>query len=224
MTLLGGLGFDPGPMLISVGALSLGARRRNILLFATALVLGTTSWGVALTLVAGPAIRRVHWLALAESPLGLGVAAVAAAALLAWGVLTLRRRLTPRGPGGDLGHARQETRSASRIAAGPLPLLLVALFFVAIVLSDPPFPAGVVLSAHRPVPEVLLGFLVWSLVSQSPVVLLAVALSAGIGERSIALTRRAMTRIAPVATLTAAGVAALGGVALGGWVVVRLAG
>ncbi|MGO3796443.1 MAG: hypothetical protein ACTJGR_04885 [Pauljensenia sp.] len=224
MTLLGGLGFDPGPMIISVGALSLGARRRNILLFATALVLGTTAWGVALTLVAGPAIRHVHWLALAESPLGLGVAAVAAGVLLVWGILTLRRRLTPRGPGGDPDRARQETRTASHIAAGPLPLLLVALFFVAIVLSDPPFPAGVVLSSHRPVPEVVLGFLVWALVSQSPLVLLAGALVTGLGERFIALTRRAMTRIAPVATLAAAGAAVVGGVVLGIWVVARLVG
>lgn len=68
MTLLGGLGFDPGPMLISVGALSLGARRRTVVLFAAVLVLATTAWGVALTLVAGPAIRHVHWSALVESP------------------------------------------------------------------------------------------------------------------------------------------------------------
>lgn len=224
MTLLGGLGFDPGPMLISVGALSLGARRRTVVLFAAVLVLATTAWGVALTLVAGPAIRHVHWSALAESPLGLGVAALVATALLAWGVLTLRRRATTRGAAEDPGRARRETRTAARIAAGPLPLLLVALFFVAIVLSDPPFPAGVVLSSHRAVPEVVLGFLVWSLVSQSPVVLLAVALVAGAGERFVALTRRVTTRIAPAVTLVAAGAAALGGVLLGSWVVVRLVG
>lgn len=224
MTLLGGLGFDPGPMLISVGALSLGARRRTVVLFAAVLVLATTAWGVALTLVAGPAIRHVQWSALAESPLGLGVAALVATALLAWGVLTLRRRATTRGAAEDPGRARRETRTAARIAAGPLPLLLVALFFVAIVLSDPPFPAGVVLSSHRAVPEVVLGFLVWSLVSQSPVVLLAVALVAGAGERFVALTRRVTTRIAPAVTLVAAGAAALGGVLLGSWVVVRLVG
>lgn len=224
MTLLGGLGFDPGPMLISVGALSLGARRRTVVLFAAVLVLATTAWGVALTLVAGPAIRHVQWSALAESPLGLGVAALVATALLAWGVLTLRRRATTRGAAEDPGRARRETRTAARIAAGPLPLLLVALFFVAIVLSDPPFPAGVVLSSHRAVPEVVLGFLVWSLVSQSPVVLLAVALVAGAGERFVALTRRVTTRIAPSVTLVAAGAAALGGVLLGSWVVVRLVG
>jgi len=211
-------------MLISVGALSLGARRRTVVLFAAVLVLATTAWGVALTLVAGPAIRHVHWFALAESPLGLGVAALVATALLAWGVLTLRRRATTRGAAEDPGRARRETRTAARIAAGPLPLLLVALFFVAIVLSDPPFPAGVVLSSHRAVPEVVLGFLVWSLVSQSPVVLLAVALVAGAGERFVALTRRVTTRIAPAVTLVAAGAAALGGVLLGSWVVVRLVG
>lgn len=152
------------------------------------------------------------------------MAALVATALLAWGVLTLRRRATTRGAAEDPGRARRETRTAARIAAGPLPLLLVALFFVAIVLSDPPFPAGVVLSSHRAVPEVVLGFLVWSLVSQSPVVLLAVALVAGAGERFVALTRRVTTRIAPALTLVAAGAAALGGVLLGSWVVVRLVG
>lgn len=222
MTLLGGLGFDPGPMLISVAALSLGARRRNILLFAAALVLGTAAWGVALTLMVGPAIRHVHWAALAESPLGLAVAAVVGVALFVWGALALRRRFTPSGPSETLGRARQETRTASRIAAGPLPLLLVALFFVAIVASDPPFPAGVVLSSHRGIVEVVLGFLIWAAVSQSPLVLLAVALLAGRSEHFIAVTRRGMARFAPLVTLVAAGAAVVGGLALVAWVVWRL--
>lgn len=85
MSGLGLLGFDPGPGLIAAGALSMGARRRTIPLFALALIGGTTLWGVVLTLVLGPAIRSIRWLAVAESPWGLGVAAVLAVALAWWG-------------------------------------------------------------------------------------------------------------------------------------------
>lgn len=231
MTLLGGLGFDPAPMLISVAALSLGARRRKIILFATVLVLGTAAWGVAVTLVAGPAIRHVHWLALAESVPGLVAATLVAVALLAWGVVTLRTRwhranlasIIDEGDAAASAPARQ-SRAASGIAAGPLPLLLVALAFIAVVLSDPPFPTAIVLSAHRSVVEVVLGFLIWAAVSQSPVVVLAVALSLGVGERFVVGSRRVMSRVAPLATMVVAGACVVAGAALLVWVAVRAAG
>lgn len=222
MVLLGILGFDPGPMLISIAALSLGARRRDILIFAAALVGGTAVWGSALSVVAGPAVRRVHWLILAESPVGLTLAAVAAVALVAWGVVSLLRRGRSGGPGrtGDL--LRRDTRTASRMAAGLVPLMLVALVFVAVVISDPPFPAAVVLSAHQPVAVVVLGFLLWAVVSQSPLVVLAVALAAGVGDRAVTAARELMTRVTPLASLVLSVACLLGGLALGAWVVVRL--
>lgn len=227
---LGLLGFDPGPGLIAAGALSLGARRRSIPLFALALIGGTVLWGAALTAILGPAIRRLRWLTLAESPWGLGIAVVLGAALGWWGISSALRlargHRSPRGPhlpGDSTGSPTSDTKAAARIAQGLGPLLLVALFFVAIVLSDPPFPAAVVLSAHLPMAEVVLGFALWALVSQSPLAVMAVAVMTG-ADRTVTawgmrLTRRWMPVFRVAATVVAIGAA----LALLGWVGVRLA-
>ena len=231
MSGLGLLGFDPGPGLIAAGALSMGARRRTIPLFALALIGGTTLWGVVLTLVLGPAIRSIRWLAVAESPWGLGVAAVLAVALAWWGTRSAMRILRghrgpgdPHLPGDGTGTPETDTKAASRIAQGVGPLLLVALLFVAIVTSDPPFPAGVVLSAHRPLVDVVLGFAVWALVSQSPLAVVAVAILLGVDKPvtdwGMRLTRRWMPFVRLAATLAALGAS----VVLFAWVGVRLAG
>lgn len=229
MSGLGLLGFDPGPGLIAAGALSMGARRRTIPLFALVLIGGTALWGVVLTVALGPAIRGIHWLALVESPWGLAVAVLVALALAWWGIRSALRLLRgrrgpgdPHLPGDATGTPESDTRASSRLARGIGPLLLVALFFVAIVISDPPFPAGVVLSADRPLPQVCLGFALWAVVSQSPLAVAALAVVFGVDrpvtEWGMRVTRRWMPLVRVAATVVALAAAVL----LTAWVVVRL--
>lgn len=158
----------------------------------------------------------------------MGLAAEVAVALVlgGWGAWSLRRRaLARRGVGADpVGPVRADTRAAARVASGIGPLLAVALFFVAIVVGDPPFPAGVLASsAHGPA-LVVAGFVVWALVSQSPLVVVAAAVAAGVDAPVTDAGRRLLGRMAPLLGLLAAVAALMGAVVLLAWVAVRLLG
>ncbi len=199
---LGVLGFDPAPGLIALAALALGARRRDIVLFGVLLIGGTAAWGVALTAVAGRAIRRIHWFDLAVSPLGLLFETVVAVAIATWSVVVLVRR-SRASSGSEVASTQadpdgSDARAASRIASGVVSLSLVALVFVAVVIGDPPFPAAVVASAGRTGGEVVLGFLLWALVSQWPLAVVALAVGLGRVGAVTALGRRWRPRIAKV--------------------------
>lgn len=166
-------GFDPGPLLIA--AVFMAARpptdaaaargvRRSVLAFGLVLLSGTFAWGLVLSLLVGEDLARVPWVHLLRT--GWWIAALelaAAVALVVWAVLKRRNRNAPEKP------------PKNRSAAG---LLLVAVGFVAIVTTDPPFIVLVGLSGTQPLWAVVAGHVVWTVISQLPLFLLVLAVLA----------------------------------------------
>ena len=217
---LGMLGFDPAPGLIGAGARSMGARKRTIALFAVLLVGGTAVWGVLLTLVVGPGIRTLHWMALAQTRWALVLEGLIGVALLGWGLWSLSQRFRTR-----RGLVRatdeeitQDTKASARVASGVGPLMVVAAFFVVIVISDPPFPAAIVASAHQERALVLVGFALWALISQSPLVILVIASAIGLDDAVVAWSQTWTAKVGPVVRLLTAGCAIVAALAIFVWI------
>lgn len=219
---LGVLGFDPGPMVIAGASRAGGASRRTIVAFAVALIGGTAVWGCALAALLGPRIHDLHLRRLADSWEGHVAALVLGVAFLVWGGLRVRRLLRARTASGapmpDGGAA--DDSSKARGLAG---LMAVAAFFVLIVTSDAPFIAGVVASSHHHAPwVVVIGFVLWAIISQSPLFVFTVAVFFGADRRVVAWTERWMDRLRGPLWWVAAVLAVGSGAALVGWSVVGL--
>ncbi|RKQ35172.1 hypothetical protein [Kocuria tytonis] len=181
-------GFDPVPMIIMAAALGAGVRRRHILRSSTLLLAGTAAWGLALTLLAGPVLRSVDWWALVRHGdvaawVELGLAVVIGGYAL-WRLVSRRRSAT------------QETPEKPA-ATNPWALYVTAVVFVGIVIFDPPFDIHVAVAASQPLPRVVLGWVVWALVSQLALTLLVILTLVGRQERFSRVMRRAWTAVAP---------------------------
>ncbi|WP_062214891.1 hypothetical protein [Streptomyces sp. NBRC 109706] len=178
-------GLDPIGALIAVGGLAAGATRRAILVFTALSLLIPPALGVPLSLLVGASVARVDlsgvdwhspWWALGEAAIAL--------ALLWWAV---RRRRRPH-PGVSAGTARGG-------GAGRLALLAVLLALT--ILLDPTFLGLVVLAGREPVWELVVAHLLWSLVSQAPLVLVGGAVAAGRHRAAVRLLERASARLGP---------------------------
>ena len=56
-------GLDPAGALIALAALASGARRRTVVLYGAVVLLGTTALGAALSVLLGPELAEVDWIA-----------------------------------------------------------------------------------------------------------------------------------------------------------------
>lgn len=181
-------GFDPAPMVIMAAALGAGIRRRHIVGASTLLLGGTAAWGLALTLLLGPRLQEVDWWHLVrqgsiaawiEFALALGIGGYAA-----WRAVARRRR-------------RGVPEPEEKPATSPWGLYVTTLVFVGIVIFDLPFDIHVAVAAAQPLPWGVAGWIVWALVSQLPLTLLAVLTAFGRQERFSKVMRRAWDTISP---------------------------
>lgn len=198
-------GFDPAPMLIAAAALTGGVRRRHLFGFAAVLLGGTVLAGWTLSRTLGHAFGHLDWNRLLLGHRVSGVIELVAGLALA-GYATYRIRAALRG--------RPATAEPER-ARGVAGLYAVAATFAVIVIGDPAFPLFVGLSGDQPPRSGLLGWVIWALVSQFPLIVLLVAAAFGAAHRVAAAGQRLRARLAPLlSTLTtvlvmAAGVAAI---------------
>ena len=185
VTALGG--FDPAPMIIMAAALGAGVRRRHIMGASALLLGGTAAWGVALTLLVGPRLQRVDWWALVRH--GSTAAWVEVGLAVALGGYALWRAVSRR-------RARGEP-TPEKPAASPWALYTTSLVFVGIVVLDIPFDVHVAVAASQPLPRMVLGWVVWALLSQIALTALVLLTLLGRQERFSAVMRRAWAAVAP---------------------------
>lgn len=197
---LGIAGIDPGGALIAIGALAMGARERNVMVFGVVSILGTAVLGTVLSLTAGQRLQTLRWSALLPPDrLTALIELLIAAGLLWWAVARLRRPESrpPRPRGGTA-------------TSGPALLGLGVLWAAAAVL-DPTFVGLVVLAGRE---ESVLGVaaahLLWIVVSQVPLLALMVATARGHQQRAVARFHRIWERARPVASAAGTGALVLG--------------
>lgn len=165
-------GFDIAPALIAAVFLAnraVGNGRRNALLFGATLLGGTVLWGLLLATALRPMLKQIHWHQLLQSALHAGWWTVA---------LKLVLMLTCIGYG-VYGLNRSKPENETRPSRGLTSLLLIAAGFIAIVTTDPPFLAAIVLSAGQPLWAVALALCLWVLISQLPLAILCSAILTG---------------------------------------------
>ena len=189
VTALGG--FDPAPMIIMAAALGAGVRRRHIMGASALLLGGTAAWGVALTLLVGPRLQRVDWWALVRH--GSTAAWVEVGLAVALGGYALWRAVSRR-------RARGEP-TPEKPAASPWALYTTSLVFVGIVVLDIPFDVHVAVAASQPLPRMVLGWVVWALLSQIALTALVLLTLLGRQERFSTVMRRTWAAVAPRITV-----------------------
>ncbi|HET7736398.1 MAG TPA: hypothetical protein VFK52_10510 [Nocardioidaceae bacterium] len=184
---LGLAGIDPTGLLLALGSLAAGARERTVLVFTAIVVTGTVLLGMALTLTFGQQLQHVDWSSLLPPDwLGATIEALLAAALLTWAVVRLRR------PGARPPRPGRRGRTGTGLVWG-------GLLFAASAPLDPTFVGLVVLAGRG---ESALGtglaHLTWIVVSQLPLVALAIAIMLRRHDRGVAWLRDLMPRVRPV--------------------------
>lgn len=194
---LGVAGLDPAGAAIAVGALAAGARERHVLLFSAVVLLGTAAWGTLLSLTLGRRLEGLAWSRLLpEDGLAALVELAVAVALLSWAVVRWRR------PGA------RPPRPGRTGRTGGVGLGLLGAGFALTAALDPTYVALVVLAGRDgSLPTAATAHVVWVLLSQLPLAVVAVAVLRGRHEGAVAWFQRALVRWRPL--LTATGTAAL---------------
>ncbi|HCN39804.1 hypothetical protein [Rothia sp. (in: high G+C Gram-positive bacteria)] len=161
-------GFDIAPALIAAVFLANRAvgSRRHVLIFGATLLGGTVLWGLLLATALHPMLKQINWHQLLQTVLHAGWCTVALKLVLiltciGYGIYALNRS-TP--------------EDGTRTSRGLTSLLLIAAGFIAIVTTDPPFLAAIVLSADQPLWAVALALCLWTLISQLPLAVLCGAI------------------------------------------------
>ncbi len=170
-------GFDPAPMFIALYYLTKNpgrAGRRTVLGFSVLLVGGTMVWGMFLTLLFGERIAHIPWRDVLHFLLSAGMwttlgKLVIGTVLLGFAGFRFCKILR-----GAAGKAKEPKKD--RTAWG---LMLVALGFVLIVTTDLPYDLFISASSAQPLWAQVLGISGWALISQSPLVLYALAVALG---------------------------------------------
>lgn len=193
---LGLAGIDPAGLLLALGSLAAGARERTVLLFTAIVVAGTALLGTVLTLGLGRQLQDFDWTSVFPPDwLGALIEGFLAAALLAWALIRLRR------PGA------RPPRPSKRARTG-LALVWAGLLFAASAPLDPTFVGLVVLAGRgESVLAVVLAHVMWVVVSQLPLVALAVLIMLGRHDRAVDSLRNLLPRMRP--TLARVGTATL---------------
>lgn len=207
------VGFDPFGALALLAALARGAGRRAAVAFTAAGAAVIIAASMALDLLAAAVLP--HGMPRIPDIVWGSVEGVAAAGLLVWGgrrLLSRRSAGSPHARGTD-GTAEDENRRLRGTGTGAMTVAGAAYGLT--VLGDPGF-WGLVALVHRLQAGPALGIAVlWWVLSQSPLVALAVAIAFGAGEPVGRWMRRSWRRI--VGPLGRVGTAAilLAGVVLG---------
>lgn len=160
-------GLDPVAAFAAVAALTAGAHRRAVLLFsvvvlALPMVIGT---GVTMLLSAGTELVKlpeINW----ANPGWAALEIAVAIALIWWAIKR-----------GHRPHKRAEEQAPRTVAL--LPLLGLAAFLGATIPLDPTFIGVAVLGRQQPLWAVVIAQVAYSLISQSPLVVVAVATAMG---------------------------------------------
>jgi hypothetical protein len=183
---LGLAGIDPAGLLLALGSLAAGARERTVLVFTAIVIVGTALLGTVLTLTLGQQLQHFDWTSLLPPDwLGAVIEAVFAAALLTWVVVRLRRP------------EARPPRPAKRGRTGT-GLVWGGLLFAASAPLDPTFVGLVVLAGRgEALPSIALAHVTWIVVSQLPLVALAVAIMLGRHDRAVTRLRDLLPRLRP---------------------------
>ncbi|HEU0164452.1 MAG TPA: hypothetical protein VFQ54_05355 [Thermomicrobiales bacterium] len=171
---LGLAGIDPSGAILGMGLFGAGAPRRNILLMVAIYLLGTIAIGVTLSIVFAGRIATLNITEL-EPPdwVDAIIFAVAGILLLAWGGL---RVIHPAPP-------RTEDR---RRGTGMKALALLGVVLAAGSLLSPPFIAMIVVAGkYHAIWAILLGHTIWTLINQSPLLLVTGVEMTGRGDRIV---------------------------------------
>lgn len=207
---LGVAGLDPAGALIAVGALGGGARERHVIAYGIVAIAGTVLLGTIISLAVGPRIADFDWSFLVPEDrtsafieMGLGIV------LAAWGILRARRPSVhapkPRSPRGT----------------GPLALISLGVLFALGAILDPTFVSLVVIAAQDgSFWTIVAAHSIWILLSQSPLVLLLVAMAGGKHEQAAVWFRSWWDRLRPAVSRIVTGAVIMVGVFLlvdAGW-------
>jgi hypothetical protein len=186
---LGLAGIDPAGAALAIAALARGASRRSVVSFALAIVFGTALLGTLLALTLGHELTGVDWSGLLPTgDLAAVIELSLAAALFAWAAIRVTRpQARPRRP-----HRRRGVGEAAMVGMG--------LLFAASAVLDPTFVGLVLISGRdEPLLEVAIAQLIWVLISQAPLVVLAIATSLGAHENLLNRFGAWWTRVGPKA-------------------------
>ena len=205
---LGVVGLDPVGALVAIGALAGGARDRAVVAFGVTVVLVTTVFGTALSLIVGVRLAEIDWRVLdAGHAFWAAGEAAAGAGLLAWGTRRVHRPATAAAPP-QRGHS-------------VLALLGTGVLFGVGAVLDPTFVALVVLAGRKGgLLEAGLAHLVWILVSQAPLVVILSAVLTGNHAAVVGRSRARWQQLRPAMARIGTGLALAAGVVLlvdGGW-------
>ena len=199
---LGLAGVDPVAAALALAALTAGASRRAVLAFVAITLTVPVALGVALsTAVAGSGgdidLSGIDvespWWAVAES--------VLAVVLVGW---ALRRWRT----GPAVGRERR-VRSTSSLALALLGVVLGVSF-----LTDPTYLAVVVLAGRADVASMVAAHVLWSLLSQAPLVIAGIAVLTHRHHAAVAALDRLSARFGPAVRTTITVLLVLAGVVL----------
>ncbi|SDB79830.1 hypothetical protein GA0111570_10199 [Raineyella antarctica] len=211
-------GFDPFGALVLLGAVARGTSRRAAVAFTVASAAVIVAAAVALDLLAYAVLP--HGLPHVPSIVWGSLEAAAALGLLAWGL----RRLLSRRNDGHQAPTDPDAEGASRRrrGTGTGAMTVAGAAYGLTVLGDPGF-WGLVALVHRLQAGPALGIAaLWWLLSQSPLVALAIAIAFGAGEPVGRWMRRSWSRIAgPLGRVGTAAIL-LGGLVLAADVVLWL--
>ncbi len=202
---LGLASLDVTAALAAIGALGAGARDRALAVFGCVSVLGTVAFGTALSLTVGPRIASVDWGMLlphdpTEDRVAASVEIVLGLALLAWGIVRVRRPAT-----------RPPKPSAPR-GLGLFSMAGAGMLFALAAIFDPAFVSLVVIAgrAEHLLP-VTAAHSTWTLVSHTPLILVLAFSVIGSHERVVTWFRTWWTRANPLIVRLVTGVVLLVG-------------
>lgn len=207
--LLGLAGIDPTAALLAVAALVAGAKGRAITTFGVTVLLGIPVFGTPLTYAVGVRVARLdRWLFVFEGRAGAIVGLIIGGLLLGAGMVSVLRPKTAT-------TLPKERRISAPAMGGAGALYVVSL------LIDPTFLALVVLAGRSADPvHVVLMQIVWTLLSQAPLIVLLLAVRRVGPQRAVDQFQSWWRRVRPLLRTAATVAMFVSGALLvvdGGW-------
>lgn len=163
---LGVAGFDPLGCLLMLALIAGGSRERHTLVFTGSQALVTIGVGVACAVVFRTNMHRLaRFLYGVPLPVWGVLELVVAIGLMMWGVLRLR------------SHAVDERAEPRRASTATVAALGAGFGLAAFV--DPGYTGAILVSSREPIGVTVLGMTIWFLITQTPLIVLALAALVG---------------------------------------------